>query len=80
MWNDNGNLHQAVSIDPFNITNLFVNYTVKGSSRLAQSRVRFAVNNLTNSHAITGVTPASTKSNAPNPNDDPQSTSDSPPF
>jgi len=38
---------QAVAIDPFNITNLFFNYTLRGSSRLSQSRVRLAVNNLT---------------------------------
>ena len=66
MWNDNGSIHQAIPIDPFNITNLFLNYTVKGSSRLSQSRIRLAVNNLTDSHAITAVTAASTKSNAPN--------------
>jgi len=69
MWNDNGSLHQAVPIDPFDITNLFLNYIVRGSSRLAQSRIRLAVNNLTNSHAITAITAASTKSNAPNAGD-----------
>jgi iron complex outermembrane recepter protein len=66
MWNDNSNLHQALPIDPFNITNLFLNYTVRGSSRLAQSRIRLAVNNLTDSHAITAIVAPSTKSNAPN--------------
>jgi iron complex outermembrane receptor protein len=65
MYNDNATLHQAIPIDPFDITNLFFNYTVKGSSRLANSRIRLAVNNLTNSHAITAVSAASTKSNAP---------------
>src|SRR5262249_10930693 len=65
MYNDNGSLLQAVPIDPFNLTNLFFNYTVRGSSRLSQSRIRLAVNNLTDSHAITGIVPASTKSNAP---------------
>jgi iron complex outermembrane receptor protein len=65
MYNDNSTLHQAVPIDPFNITNLFFNYTVRGSSRLSQSRIRLSVNNLTDSHAITGVSPASIKSNAP---------------
>jgi len=69
MYNDNGSLHQAVPIDPFNITNLFFNYTVRGSSKLSQSRIRLAFNNLTNSHAITGVSPASTKSNAPSAGD-----------
>ena len=65
MWNDNGNIHEAIPIDPFNITNLFFNYTIRGASRLAPSRIRLAVNNLTDSHAITAVSAASTKSNAP---------------
>jgi iron complex outermembrane recepter protein len=65
MYNDNGAAHQAVAIDPFDITNVFVNYTVGGSSILANSRIRFAVNNLTDSHALTGITPASTASNVP---------------
>src|SRR5215467_8254348 len=63
MWQDNSSAHEAVLIDPFNITNLFVNYQLRGSSRLQATRIRFAVNNLTDSHAITGVTPASTASN-----------------
>src|SRR5215467_9533564 len=63
MWQDNGAAHEAVAIDPFNITNLFLNYQLKGSSQLQNTRIRFAVNNLTDSHAITGVTPASTASN-----------------
>ena len=65
MYNDNGAIHQAVAIDPFNITNLFVNYTLRGSSRLSQTKIRLAINNLTDSHAITAVTAASTASNAP---------------
>ena len=63
MYNDNGAAHQAVAIDPFDLTNVFLNYQVGGSSMLANSRIRFAVNNLTNNHAITGITPASTASN-----------------
>jgi iron complex outermembrane receptor protein len=65
MYNDNSNIHQAVGIDPFNITNLFLNYTLRGSSKFSQTRVRLAVNNLTDSHSIIAVTPASTKSNLP---------------
>ena len=30
MYNDNGSIHQAIPIDPFNITNLFFNYTLQG--------------------------------------------------
>ncbi len=69
MFNDNGSTHEAIAIDPFNITNLFVNYTLRGSSQLAQSKIRFAVNNLFDSHAITAVSPASTRSNLPAPGD-----------
>jgi hypothetical protein len=38
---------------------------VGGSSKLAQSRIRLAINNLTDSHAITAVGAASSKSNLP---------------
>src|ERR1700730_17404440 len=69
MYNDNGSVHQAVAIDPFTITNVFINYTVGGSSRLSQTRIRLAVNNLTDSHAITGITPASSRSSLPAPGD-----------
>ena len=55
LYNDNGAVHEAFLIDPFNISNIFVNYSLKGTSRYSQSRVRLAVNNLTNSHAVTGV-------------------------
>jgi iron complex outermembrane receptor protein len=65
MFNDNGNTHQAVPIDPFNITNLFINYALRGSSRFSDSRIRLAINNLTDSHAITAVTPASSSTSAP---------------
>jgi len=69
MFNDNGATHEAVSIDPYHITNLFLNYTVGGSSLLAHSKVRLAVNNLTDSHAVTAVSPASTATSAPANND-----------
>src|SRR5262245_59279659 len=65
IFQDNGSIHQAVEIDPFDITNLFVNYTLHGVGHFSQSRIRFAINNLTENHAITAVTPASVNSNLP---------------
>jgi iron complex outermembrane receptor protein len=65
IWQDNGAVHQAVALDAFEIQNIFVNYTLGGQSRLSATRIRLAVNNLSNSHAITGVTPASAASNLP---------------
>ncbi len=69
LYNDNGSLNQAIAIDPFNITNLYFNYTIKESSRLRGTKFRFAVNNLLDKHSIIGVVPASTKSNLPQPGD-----------
>jgi iron complex outermembrane receptor protein len=71
MYNDNGTLtyliggqklpfpvDQAISINPFDLTNVFVNYTIKNTSRLRGTKVQLAFNNLFNSHNIVGVTPA----------------------
>ena len=71
MYNDNGTItylidgqklpfpaDQAVSINPFDLTNVFVNYTIKNASRLRGTKVQFAVNNLANSHNVVGVVPA----------------------
>jgi len=69
MWNDNGTINQAVSIDPFNVANLFINYTVRGDTWLRGTKLRFGINNLTDNHAIVGVAPASTASNLPAPGD-----------
>jgi iron complex outermembrane receptor protein len=70
-YNDNGSItdtingikvpvpvDQAITINPFNLVNVFVNYTVKNSSFLRGSRIQLAVNNLANSHSLVGVTPA----------------------
>jgi iron complex outermembrane receptor protein len=69
LWNDNGSIHQAIPIDPFNIANAFANFTIGGTSRLAQSRIRLAINNIGDIHPITAVTAASTKTNLPQPGD-----------
>ena len=51
------------------MTNLFVNYTVGGRSRLGHTRIRLAVNNLFDNQSIVGVSAASSKSLLPSPND-----------
>jgi iron complex outermembrane receptor protein len=49
---------QAITINPFNLVNVFANYTIKNASWLRGSKIGLAVNNLTNSHNLVGVTPA----------------------
>jgi len=71
MYNDNASLtylingikvpypvDQAITINPFDLTNLFLNYTIKGSSWLRGSKIGFAANNLFDNHNVVGVTPA----------------------
>jgi iron complex outermembrane recepter protein len=69
MYNDNGSINQAVSIDPFEITNMYLNYTIKGESRFAETKIKLSVNNLFDKHSLVGVSPVSTKSNLPAPGD-----------
>lgn len=49
---------QAITIQPFNLVNVFVNYTIKNASFLRGSKLGLAVNNLADSHNIVGITPA----------------------
>ena len=69
MYNDNGSINQAVAIDPFNITNLFFNYTMKEASHWRGTKFRVGVTNLFDEHNVIGVTPASTATNLPQPGD-----------
>ena len=62
-------LAQAVAIDPFNITNLYINYTLKSLSKFSQTRIKLTFNNLFDKHSIVGVTPASTATSVAAPGD-----------
>jgi len=70
MYQDNGSTHQAVTIDPFFMPNLFINYTLKTpSAKVKQIRLKLSVNNLNDSHAIVGVSPAAATTSVPAPGD-----------
>jgi iron complex outermembrane receptor protein len=61
MWNDNtatngAALNQVIPISPFNVTNLFFNFTLRHLSRFDQTKFRLSVNNLFNHHDITSLT------------------------
>jgi iron complex outermembrane receptor protein len=61
MWNDNtatngAALNQVIPISPFNVTNLFFNFTLRNTSRLDQTKFRLSVNNLFDHHDITSLT------------------------
>jgi len=56
-WMDNGAYHNQVYVEPFNVTNLFLNYTIRGHSRFDQTKLRLSFNNILDQHNLTSVTP-----------------------
>lgn len=54
MYQDNGQYHNQATIDPFSMVNVFLNYTLRTGSHFDQTKLRLSVNNLLNSHNITG--------------------------
>jgi iron complex outermembrane receptor protein len=71
LYNDNGSLSyliggikipypvdQAITINPFDVVNVNVNYTIKNQSWLRGSKIGLSINNLADSHNIVGITPA----------------------
>ncbi|HKF50238.1 MAG TPA: TonB-dependent receptor [Terracidiphilus sp.] len=63
-WNDDGAYHQAVPLSPFSMSNFFFNYTIRNGSRWDQSKIKFSLNNVLDSHDIVTIGPANAVSNS----------------
>ena len=68
MWNSLGANQDGIRIDPWEITNAYLNYTFKGESKFANTKLRLSFNNLFDQHYIVGVK-AGSSSSFPGPND-----------
>jgi iron complex outermembrane recepter protein len=51
-WNDIGSFHQNVPLDPFWMSNLFLNYNVRGHSIFDGSKIKLSIDNLFDDHSI----------------------------
>jgi hypothetical protein len=49
---------QAITINPFDVTNFFFNYTVKNEGWLMGTKIGFSTNNLFNNQNIVGISAA----------------------
>jgi iron complex outermembrane receptor protein len=49
---------QVIPIDPFTISNLFLNYNIRQFAHFGESKLRLSFNNLFNAQGITGLTAA----------------------
>ena len=61
MWNDNtatngATINQVIPISPFNVTNVFFNFSLRKWDRFDQTRFRLSINNLFDHHDITSLT------------------------
>lgn len=57
-WEDDGAYHQAVPLDPFWVSNLFFNYSLRHGSRFDNSKVKLSFNNLFDNHNIADISAA----------------------
>lgn len=46
---------QVIPIDPFNVTNGYLNFTIRNGSHFDQTKIRLSMNNLFNQHNFTSV-------------------------
>jgi len=51
-WNDIGSYHQNVPLDPFWMSNVFLNYNVRGHSIFDGSKIKLSIDNLFDDHSI----------------------------
>jgi iron complex outermembrane receptor protein len=51
---DDGAYHNEATISPYTLTNLFLNYTIRGGSHFDNTKLRLSFNNLFNESNITG--------------------------
>ena len=60
-YNDSkSGVHEAFTLAPITVTNLFLNYTLKEPyAFVKKTKFQFSVNNLTNQHSITAIAPVS---------------------
>ena len=56
---DDSGYHNAATINPFDIANAYINYTIRSGSRFDQTKIRLSVNNLFDYHSVTGLSLAS---------------------
>lgn len=54
---DNGATHEATTLAPFWMNNLFVNYSIHKGSIFDQSKIKLSINNLLDYHDVVGLSP-----------------------
>ena len=62
---DNGVYHNQVTLSPYNVSNAFLNYTVRSGSHFDQTKIKLSFNNLFGQSSVTNISPTGSVVNAP---------------
>jgi iron complex outermembrane receptor protein len=62
---DDSGYHNQTLISPFDVTNTYINYTIRSGTRFDQTKIRLSVNNLLDLHNVTGITQATSATGVP---------------
>ncbi len=57
-WEDDGAYHETVPLDPWWMSNVFLNYTIRNGSKFDQSKIKLSINNLFDDHSVADISPA----------------------
>jgi iron complex outermembrane receptor protein len=57
-WEDDGAYHQTVPLDPWWMSNVFLNCTIRNGSKFHQSKIKLSINNLFDDHSVADISPA----------------------
>ena len=52
LYKDSGSYHNQFAIDPYNVTNMFFNYTIRSGSHFDQTKIKLSFNNIFNQRII----------------------------
>ena len=55
-YQDNSVYHNQATVNPFSVTNAFLNYTIRSGGHFDQTKLRLSFNNLFDQHSVTGIT------------------------
>lgn len=55
-WEDDGSTHQNVPLNPWWMSNFFVNYTIRNGSKFDNSKIKLSINNVFNNQSVADIT------------------------
>ena len=65
MYLDSGAYHNQYTVNPFSVTNMYLNYTIRSGGHFDQTKIRLSFNNILDEHNITSISPGTKATKLP---------------